>query len=657
MYRQSGFTWYCALVKAIARSLELFALKLTVEVYRVRSEFLLSSLSGLALFATYIQPTWASPSPTADARDLAEPSADTLEISSTGKSVAEVSLEYSEFVPEPVMESVAPPELLPREPFSWSHRSELNWQYSPFPEETNIPLLDISETPPLLSQSTEETPPTEVEVKQIRVTGSTIFSEEELNTLLASYQGRSLTIEELRQAADSITEQYLNQGYINTRAILGNQVLEDGIVEIQVIEGSLEEIVIQGSGRLSDRYIRNRIRRGARAPLNSASLENQLRLLKTDPLFENVEASLQPGSGIGQSKLTVRVSLAKPFSANFFVDNYSTPSVGAERMGVRVAYQNVTGLGDRISLGYNRPTNGSDTDRYEFSYRVPVNARDGALTVQFLPDNNEVSNIALQDLGISGETKRYEFDFRQPLVRSPRQEFALSLGFSHHRGQTFLNNIPFGFGSGPDDRGRTRSSAIRFGQEYLRRDVGGIWAARSQFLLGIDAFDATINPDPIPDSRFFSWNLSAQRLQRLGKHQLLAVRANLQLATTSLLPSRQFVIGGGQSLRGYRQNARSGDNGFVLSIEDRITIQRNASGQPSLTFAPFLDLGQVWNKSGNPNLIASQKFLMGAGMAILWEVMPGWNVRVDYGVPLVELPDRGNNAQDNGFYFSVNVEL
>jgi hemolysin activation/secretion protein len=33
------------------------------------------------------------------------------------------------------------------------------------------------------------------------------------------------------------------------------------------------------------------------------------------------------------------------------------------------------------------------------------------------------------------------------------------------------------------------------------------------------------------------------------------------------------------------------------------------------------------------------------------------NVRFDYGLTLVNLKDRGENAQDSGFYFSLNYQL
>jgi hemolysin activation/secretion protein len=136
---------------------------------------------------------------------------------------------------------------------------------------------------------------------------------------------------------------------------------------------------------------------------------------------------------------------------------------------------------------------------------------------------------------------------------------------------------------------------------------------------------------------------------------LLIVGLDVQLTPNSLLPSQQFVIGGGQSVRGYRQNIRYGDNGVRFSVEDRITLLRDDAGSATLQIAPFFDLGAVWNKSDNPNnaTAPNQRFLAGAGLGVIWEPLPRLNVRLDYGVPFVDLRDRGDNAQDEGFYFSV----
>ncbi|MFP4101464.1 ShlB/FhaC/HecB family hemolysin secretion/activation protein [Coleofasciculus sp.] len=287
-----------------------------------------------------------------------------------------------------------------------------------------------------------------------------------------------------------------------------------------------------------------------------------------------------------------------------------------------------------------------------------MNAKDGTLQLRTVIDRNKITEELFDTLNIEGETELYEVSFRQPLIRTLRQEFVLSLEFSYRDGQTFIfDNLPTPFGIGPDEDGVSRTSVFRFGQEYVKQDIQGGWSLRSQFNIGTDFFDATTNDAPIPDSRFFSWFGQVQRIQILGENHLLIIAANLQLTPDSLLASEQFVIGGGQTLRGYRQNVRSGDNGFRVSIEDRITLERNETGLPTFQLAPFVDVGAVWNHPDNPNDQPDQTFLASLGLGLLWEPIPNLNIRLDYGIPFVDLDDRRENAQDEGFHFSVGYQF
>ena len=527
----------------------------------------------------------------------------------------------------------------------------------PSPSPTPIP-SDAQPSPqPSPSPAPSTAPDSQtIQVQKIKVTGSTIFRPDQFNPIVQPFEGRSLTLEQLREVADKITQLYLERGYITSRAILVDQAITDGVVEIRVIEGSLEQIQIEGTRRLNPDYVRSRVQLGAGTPLNTAQLEDQLRLLRADPLFENVEASLRAGSRTGQSILIVRVIEANPFEGSLGVDNYSPPSVGSERLGVNLLYRNLTGDGDSIATSYYHTTR-SGADIFEVSYRVPVNPMNGALQLRTSLNRNKVVESAFSFLDIQGDSQLYEISFQQPLVRSPREEFSLSLGFSVQKSTALAG--PFPISPGADPEGITRTSVIRFGQDYLRRDVRGAWSLRSLFSLGTGWFGATINPHPEPDGRFFSWLGQVQRVQVLNNDNFLIVGADIQLTPNSLLPSQQFVIGGGQSLRGYRQNIRSADNGVRFSLEDRITLERDADGAATFQLAPFFDAGYVWNHSDNPGNqnLPSQRFLAGLGLGLIWQPLPRLNLRLDYGLPLIDLDDRGTNAQDEGFYFSVNYQL
>jgi len=532
------------------------------------------------------------------------------------------------------------------------------------PNRNQSPIVASSHGIRLISANTkqnDDTSPQErqIQVQEINVTGSTIFGEAEFNPIIEPVEGNTVTLEELRSVADTISQLYLEGGYITSRAVLVEETLDTDVVEIRVIEGSLEAIQVEGTRRLNPSYVRSRVRLGADTPLNTGALEDQLRLLRVNPLFENVEASLRAGTGLGQSILVVRISEADPFEGSVGIDNYSPPSVGAERFTTNARYLNLTGIGDEISAQYNRTTAGG-AYTWDFNYRAPINAMNGTVQLRASFNENEVIQEDLQELDIQGESELYEINYRQPLIRTPRRELALSLGFTHQDGQTFTFAGPTPFGFGPDEDGVSRTSVFKFGQEYTLRQTSGAWAFRSLFSFGTGLFDATENSDvdeDFPDGQFVSWLAQIQRVQIINPDNFLIIQADLQLAFDSLLPAQQFVIGGGQSVRGYRQNVRAGDNGFRISVEDRITLERDESGIATFVLAPFFDVGYVWNRGTNPNELLDQTFIAGLGLGILWEPLPNLNLRLDYGLPLVDLDDRGENAQDDGFYFSVNYNF
>lgn len=531
-----------------------------------------------------------------------------------------------------------------------------------FPQPTPIPEpLRPDDSPPLIQPEPTPSRPTSpnvetIQIEKINVTGSTILEPEDFNPIVQPLEGQAVTLQQLQQVADAITQLYLNRGYITSRAILVDQVITDGIVEIFVLEGSLEDIKIEGIRRLKPSYIQNRIQLGVSTPLNTARLEDKLRLLRANPLFESVEASLRAGSQTGKSLLIVRVIEANPFEGSVTTDNYSPPSVGSERLGINGRYRNLTGYGDELTASYFYSTTGG-SKVIDMGYRLPLNPKNGTLQVQASVDRNQVTDERFAQFDIEGESEQYEISFRQPLIRTSREELALSLGFSFRDSQTFLLGMPAPLSPGADIDGITRTSVIQFGQDYLRRDPRGAWSVRSLFSLGTGWLDATVNPDPDPDGRFLSWLGQIQRVQILSGSHFLIMGADIQLTPNTLLPSQQFVIGGAQSVRGYRQNARIGDNGVRFFLEDRITLEKDASGASTFQIAPFFDAGWVWNNSDNPNPLPQEQFLASLGMGILWQPLPGLDLRLDYGIPLVELDDQGQNAQDEGFHFSVRYQF
>jgi hemolysin activation/secretion protein len=501
-----------------------------------------------------------------------------------------------------------------------------------------------------------------ITINQVEVVGSTILSAADFNPITQPLKQHPITLAALNQATDAITQLYIQRGFTTSRAILPPQTFaNNGVVKLQVIEGTLSEIEVQGNRQLKSNYIKSRLRLAAGSPLNLQRIESQIRILNTDPLLKHVEASLRAGQKPGESILVVKVKEANSFSSSLSTDNYSASEGLLEKTRLSANYLNLTGMGDELSisssLGTDRGNERQSLKNYDVSYRIPVNAMDGSLQLRVSMDDRLLGNADFAALGLRSRDEVYSLSFRQPLVKSIRHEFALSLGFSAQRSQTFLfKDIPYPFGSSADANGITQTRILQFGQDYSRRDALGVWSASSSLNFGLGILDATQQSGPIPDGRFFSWQFQGQRVQKLGQDNLLIAQGTLQLSPDRLLSSQQFNLGGGQSVRGFRQNVRSGDNGWRLSLEGRFPVVKAAQQRPILQLAPFVDAGAVWNTANNPSGSVAQGFLAGAGLGLLWQPSESFNVRLDYGIPLVNLVDRSNGFQDSGLYFSVTTK-
>ncbi|WP_298911385.1 ShlB/FhaC/HecB family hemolysin secretion/activation protein [uncultured Nostoc sp.] len=505
--------------------------------------------------------------------------------------------------------------------------------------------------PKLLEQpiSGQNDPNARFQVDRIEVVGSTVFKPEQLTAITAPFVGRELTFIELLQVKDAITKLYVDHGYVTTGALIVPQTVEAGVIKIQVIEGSLQEIKIIGNRRLRTQYIRDRILLGAKTPLNVPHLLEKLQLLRLDPQIQNLSAELQTGVHPGTSVLLVEVEEANTFKPTVTLDNGRSPSVGSFRRGIDLQEANLLGLGDTLSVGYAN-TDGSNT--INLNYTLPINARNGTVFFGFNQGWNRVIEKPFSVLDIQSNTRSYELGYRQPLVQKPTQELAIGLSFSRQESQTELgiDNIgPYKLSPGADANGKTNISALRFFQEYTQRSNQYVFAARSQFSFGVDWFDANVSQDE-PDSRFFAWRGQAQWVRQLAPDTLFLARGDFQLAADSLVPLEQFGLGGQLSVRGYRQDALITDNGMLLSAEFRLPIIRAPKIGGVLQLTPFIDVGKGWNVKGeNP----SPSLLVGTGLGLLWKQGNNFSVRLDWGIPLTSVEGDKRSLQENGLYFSI----
>jgi len=529
----------------------------------------------------------------------------------------------------------------------------------PLPSEQAPFELDPT-APPTVEEGSVDIPG-QIVVDQFNFVGSTVFSEEELNEATAEFLDKPITFSQLLQAANQVTELYLEKGYITSGAYIPSQAIQSGEITIQVVEGRLEEIdVTILEGQLNSDYVRDRIAIATSQPLNINRLQEALQLLQFNPLIESLSAELSAGTQPGTNSLAVQVVGAKTFSASLDLNNNRNPSIGSFERGIKLSDANLLGLGDKLDLNY---ANTDGSNQFEGSYTLPVNPRNGSLRFGYQVSKNEIIEDPFDDLDLEVDYRQYELNFRQPILAraTPEysQELALSFGIVRKESDSSLLGVDFPLSPGADEQGEVRISKLNFAQEWLQRSSQQVIRARSEFGLGIDAFNATVNNEE-PDGEFFLWRgqllylrLLSERSDNDAVNPTLLVRSELQLSSASLLNLEQFSLGGSPTVRGYRQDRILSDNAFFLSAEARLPILRVPEVQGTLQIAPFIDFGTGWNVD-NDQLDPST--LAGVGVGLLWQMQEKLNARLDWGIPLIEVDDPNsdsNTLQQNGLYFQI----
>lgn len=517
---------------------------------------------------------------------------------------------------------------------------------------------DLSDDAPESDSSNPDSTAPLVLVQQVEFVGNTIFSDEELAELIPPNEviGQSVPVSRLYEIRSAVAEKYIEAGYVTSGAFLPEQQIQNGVITIQVVEGSLTSIIIRGHEKLKPSYIENRIWRDIETPLNTDNLLSVLRLLQLDPRISTLSAELSGGLDLGESSLTVEVVEGDDFDVVLGLDNNRSPSVGSFRQSVELDALNINGYGETFSFNLSR-TSGSNA--FDGSLGTFLNASDATLELRGGLSSSEIIEEPFEVLNVKSEAFFVDLTYRQPLVRTLAEELAFGVTASHQQTRSVFDFPEFQGGRrgidtfGANEDGEIRVSTLRFFQEWNKRRSRDIFAARSQFSLGLDALNSTVNNDGRPDSRFVAWRGQAQWARLLEEDTLLLVQTDLQFADDDLLSLEQFGLGGQRTVRGYRQDLLLTDNGVLTSAEVRFPIIKARKVNGVLHLIPFFDVGKGWNIGDDD---PDPSTIVGTGFGLQWQ-QNDLTARIDIGFPLVEVDTFDDNSlQEMGIYMSLEWE-
>lgn len=526
----------------------------------------------------------------------------------------------------------------------------------PLPSTPSAPDIDINpfQVPSGVDPQTD--PSKTIQVGQFVFKGNTLFTDEQLLNSVRGYLEKPVGVDELFEIEQKITELYVSSGYVTSGGFIVSTGIPTGedqaAITVQIIEGQISEVEITGGKRLH-RYIRGKLKPETNSVLNEEELTDALRWLQLSPLINGLSVQLKPGTIAGDAILSLEVDPVKPLQAAIFLNNSKSPSVGTFERGASIAHTNVTGRADALSLTFSN-TKGSNG--IGLNYSIPINSKDGTLSVGFLYGDSKVTETPFDQVNIAVNGWQTEVAFRQPIVRKITQdsiqEFAVGVSVARQESDESLLGFALPVTEGADALGRINSTVVNTFQEYAYQDPEDSIILRSQFNIGLPI--STRNADLFGNGSFVVWRGQFLWTHQFSNNLLWVNRAGVQLADGPVIPSQQFGLGGPNNVRGYRESFVTRDNGAFFSTELRIPLFSGSAG--TLQLVPFGDVGYGWNQEQR-FLTESNQVLASLGIGLQYDLTNRISARLDYGIPLLNRQDPISNLQERGVHLKFTASF
>lgn len=472
-------------------------------------------------------------------------------------------------------------------------------------------------------------------------------------TLAATYRpylGRKVSQADLAAIAQGISEIYRAAGFHLSRAIIPPQDIADGRIRVQVIEGGITEVALQGEGaeQFGVRPLLDVVL--SEHPSRLATLERQLLLINGWPGVRIADSAIEEiGGATGRFRLVLSLKTWHVYTWAG-VDNLGSAAVGPWQSYATGAFNSYLTPGDMLAL--NLSTIANDPRQLGFgrlSYDAPVGTDGVRLGASALYSEVRPGD----DRRLTSDNTRTEsFEVRASMVPVQSQRSTLTLtaavGFS---------NVSESDVFGPIYRDHIRTASLT--SDYRLQDgFGGTNYTTMTFRQGLDIFGASHLGDDFVSRDGASANFSVldvyfTRYQTLSDSWSAKIAMASQTASGPLFTSQQFYLGGAAFGRGYGAAEISGDNGLAGSFELRFDQRPNFRYLAGYQFYGFVDAGAVWNDGYR---IGDGLALTSAGGGIRFFFWDDFQADLGVAFPLsYRAPD--NSTRSARFLFSVSNAL
>ena len=426
-----------------------------------------------------------------------------------------------------------------------------------------------------------------VQIKNFQFSGNKLLTDQELQSIVEKWKGRTLTFEDLQNVITDIQEYYSSKNRIG-KALLPEQEIKDGIVSIKIIEGVLGDVVVEQTSpkpRMAVETVKKYFK-GEKdsAYIDTKDLQRKIFILN-DLAGVNATGTYEQGKKEGESNFKVTLQDIPFFKGEVVAANYGSKSTGSNQALANLSFNNISGIGDLFTVNGIKS---SGSDYVQGSYAVPILYDGLKLALNASKLNYQTLSSFSSTNQSKGDAKTYAANFTYPVFRTDRASVNAKVGYetkdylntnvltaatiSDYKIDNMIAGLN-GFLYNNDQSSISYNANVTFGRLKINdaaQETSDNTSAKTKGSFEKLAFNISRN-QTLPNLKNTNWLISVDG----------------QTANKNLNSSEQMSLGGPYAVRAYPTGQGSGSQGVILKTELQYPYDKN------LTFGPFLDVGFI----------------------------------------------------------------
>lgn len=464
-------------------------------------------------------------------------------------------------------------------------------------------------------------------INSFSITGNTVIPTGELQAQIAGYLGKDMTLAQLYDVADVLTRYYRAKGYGLAYVTPPAQKLSAGNVQLQVVEGRIGNIDIQGNSRTRTPVLRRRTQGLNSGDIYTNGAAERAVLLMDDLPGVQAREVLSAGQTFGSSDILFNVD-EHAFDGDASIDDYGRASIGRWRINADASVNSITGSGDQLSAGITH----SESNLLNFgklAYMLPVGSA-SELTANFNRAFYHVGGPIFGSLGIEGSTQNGGLAWQYSEIRTQAQTLNWTVGVNHDTAKSLTTSSGL-------YQVTSNITLLQLGMLYTRS-----YQDQSSYSLNGNLWtNGQTNKDQPGDNNSgekLRLEVDGNYVKPFADSWSFLGAGTVAYSPDPLVDNDKYSLGGPGNVRGFQSAEARGDRGVFGSVE----IQRDffPSAYIPTAWGVFLDSGKVWTvevdgvpvKGVAPVLIGSSNTSL-TSIGTELQLLPnagGWNARLQF---------------------------